>query len=204
MQEVVKVYVAALREVSPHGPYRLLGTSLGGTIAHAMAAELERQGCLVDKLILVDTATISSSTLSADPDERARQIVSAIAQDAGIEQAAFASEEGLLLQIRDHMASVNMIPDEMPLDWFKRMLDHSVQASSLTAHHVLPVVQAPILLVKATLEVPPENPAVFDWSPYTTNQAQTVDIPASHSDILWRQETLVSLATAINRYLSNP
>jgi len=102
------------------------------------------------------------------------------------------------------MASVNMIPDEMPLDWFKRMLDHSVQASSLTAHHVLPVVQAPILLVKATLEVPPENPAVFDWSPYTTNQAQTVDIPASHSDILWRQETLVSLATAINRYLSNP
>ena len=204
MQEVVAEYVAALREVSPHGPYRLLGTSLGGTIAHAMAAELERQGCRVDKLILVDTATISKNNLSENPEERTKQIISAISREAGISHTESANEEALLLQIRDHMSSVNMIPAEMPLDWFKRMLDHSVQASLLTANHVLPVIEAPILLVKATLEPAPDDPSIFDWSPFTTTQAQTVDIPASHSDILWRQETLSSFAQAILKYLASP
>ncbi|MFY9136554.1 amino acid adenylation domain-containing protein [Zwartia sp.] len=203
MQEVVAEYVAAIREVSPQGPYRLLGTSLGGTIAHAMAAELERQGCLVDRLILVDTATISRNSLSEDPKERAKEIIEAIAQDAGIKQAEHAEEEDLLLQIRDHMASVNMIPAEMPLDWFKRMLDHSVQASNLTAHHELSVVQAPIMLVKATLEEAPEDPSIYDWSPYTSGPTKTIQVAASHSDILWRKDTLSSFANALMKYLAS-
>jgi thioesterase domain-containing protein len=203
MQEVVAEYVAAIREVSPQGPYRLLGTSLGGTIAHAMAAELERQGCLVDRLILVDTATISRNTLSADRQERAKEIIEAIAKDAGIKQADLADDEGLLLQIRDHMASVNMIPAQMPLDWFKRMLDHSVQASNLTAQHKLPVVQAPILLVKATLEEAPADPSIYDWSRYTSGPTKTMNVAASHSDILWRQDTLSSFANALMKYLAS-
>jgi thioesterase domain-containing protein/acyl carrier protein len=203
MQEVVAEYVTALRQVEPVGPYRLLGTSLGGMIAHAMVAELERQGSTVDKLILVDTATISNSDLSDDPAERAIHILKAIAHEAGIHDISKYDEDSLHLKIRDHMASVNMIPAEMPLDWFKRMLDHSVQASRLTAHHTLPTVQAPILLVKATLDGMPDDSSIFDWSPFTTNQVKTVDIEASHSDILWRSDTLPIFAQALLRYLGN-
>jgi len=204
MQEVVTEYVAALREISPLGPYRLLGTSLGGTIAHAMAAELERQGSVVDKLILVDTATISNNDLNEEPEIRAQQILTAIAHEAGIKEAAGSHEDDLLLQIRDHMASVNMIPSEMPLDWFKRMLDHSVRASQLTAHYQLPVVASPILLIKASLEESPDDASIFDWSPYTTGEMQIAEILASHSDILWRKETLPALAVAIREYLATP
>ncbi|MDO9023316.1 non-ribosomal peptide synthetase [Zwartia sp.] len=203
MREVVAEYVAALRDINPLGPYRLLGTSLGGTIAHAMAAELERQGCVVDKLILVDTATISRHESEEDPEVRAQQILTAIAHEAGIEDPARNHEDGLLLRIRDHMASVNMIPSEMPLDWFKRMLDHSVRANQLTENHHVPVVESPILLIKASLEETPEDTSIFDWSPYTTKAAIRVEIPASHSDILWRNETLPALADAVRKFLAN-
>jgi hypothetical protein len=64
-------------------------------------------------------------------------------------------------------------------------------------------VQAPILLVKATLDGMPDDSSIFDWSPFTTNQVRTVDITASHSDILWRSETLPIFAQALLRYLGN-
>ena len=37
-------YLKHVREVQPHGPYRLLGWSLGGNVVHAMAAQLQNGG----------------------------------------------------------------------------------------------------------------------------------------------------------------
>ncbi|QBF27505.1 amino acid adenylation domain-containing protein [Pseudomonas tructae] len=47
-------YVALVRQRQAHGPYHLLGWSLGGTLASLMAAEFERQGQTVAFLGLVD------------------------------------------------------------------------------------------------------------------------------------------------------
>ncbi|MGW0026967.1 non-ribosomal peptide synthase/polyketide synthase [Rhodococcus sp. NPDC003383] len=48
-------YVQEIRRVQPHGPYHLLGWSLGGVIAHAVAVELRRAGEVVDTLALLDS-----------------------------------------------------------------------------------------------------------------------------------------------------
>ncbi|WP_446226308.1 amino acid adenylation domain-containing protein [Nocardia sp. IBHARD005] len=45
-------YVDELRAVRPHGPYHLLGWSLGGLIAHHMAAQLRQAGETVDLVVL--------------------------------------------------------------------------------------------------------------------------------------------------------
>lgn len=47
--------LAILREVQPHGPYHLLGYSLGGTVAYGLAVRLRRMGERVDFLGLLDT-----------------------------------------------------------------------------------------------------------------------------------------------------
>ncbi|MCM5681092.1 amino acid adenylation domain-containing protein [Schlegelella sp. S2-27] len=47
-------YAGMVRAVQPHGPYRLLGWSLGGTLAAAIAALLEAAGEEVDFLGLID------------------------------------------------------------------------------------------------------------------------------------------------------
>ncbi|MEU7134967.1 amino acid adenylation domain-containing protein [Streptomyces sp. NPDC046261] len=44
-----------IRGVQPEGPYRLLGWSLGGNIAQALAARLESEGHHVELLVLVDS-----------------------------------------------------------------------------------------------------------------------------------------------------
>lgn len=59
-------YIAAMRGIQPRGPYRLLGWSLGGLVAHAMAAQLERDGEQIEFLGLLDAFPHRSAPSGAD------------------------------------------------------------------------------------------------------------------------------------------
>ncbi|OZM72911.1 non-ribosomal peptide synthetase [Amycolatopsis antarctica] len=56
-------FVERIRTLRPEGPYRLLGWSAGGHIAHEMAVQLQRQGAEVDLLVTLDA-------YPARPDDR--------------------------------------------------------------------------------------------------------------------------------------
>ncbi|MET8653479.1 amino acid adenylation domain-containing protein [Nocardia aurea] len=58
-------YVAEIRAVQPEGPYHLLGWSLGGVLAHAIAVRLQEQGEHVAVLAMMD------SPRTVDPGESA-------------------------------------------------------------------------------------------------------------------------------------
>jgi amino acid adenylation domain-containing protein len=55
VEEMAATYLEALREVQPHGPYRLGGWSIGGVIAYEMAQQLRQAGEEVELLALLDT-----------------------------------------------------------------------------------------------------------------------------------------------------
>jgi thioesterase domain-containing protein len=48
-------YIAAIRQIRPHGPYHLAGWSLGGVLAFEMARQLARQGEATGLLGILDT-----------------------------------------------------------------------------------------------------------------------------------------------------
>jgi amino acid adenylation domain-containing protein len=54
--EMARDYMAAIRRVQSHGPYRLLGHSFGGLVAFEMARQLEAEGERVAILALLDTS----------------------------------------------------------------------------------------------------------------------------------------------------
>ena len=60
-------HVATLRAVQAHGPYRLVGWSLGGVIAHEIARQLVDAGEEVTQLVLLDPRT--PAELSSVPDD---------------------------------------------------------------------------------------------------------------------------------------
>ena len=47
-------YIEQIRSVRPSGPYRLLGWSCGGVIAHKMAIQLQAAGEEVASLVIMD------------------------------------------------------------------------------------------------------------------------------------------------------
>ncbi|EID78169.1 non-ribosomal peptide synthetase, partial [Rhodococcus opacus RKJ300 = JCM 13270] len=89
IEELAHRYLDEVRTVQPAGPYHLLGWSLGGLIAHAMATELQDRGEEVGSLVLLDSypggATADPEALDAgdllrglgvdgSPDEDARSL----------------------------------------------------------------------------------------------------------------------------------
>lgn len=55
VEEIAASYLRAIREVQPHGPYRLTGYSFGGTVAFEMARQLAAAGESVERIALLDT-----------------------------------------------------------------------------------------------------------------------------------------------------
>ncbi|MEU3495725.1 beta-ketoacyl synthase N-terminal-like domain-containing protein [Kitasatospora cineracea] len=71
--------LARVRAVQPHGPYRLLGGSYGGVVAHAVATELRRGGEQVELLAMMDTPLPETLAALAVPgQEEAERLVAAI------------------------------------------------------------------------------------------------------------------------------
>lgn len=56
LEDMATDYIHQIRRIQPHGPYRLLGYSFGGMVAHTMAVYLERQGERVDLVAIMDAS----------------------------------------------------------------------------------------------------------------------------------------------------
>ncbi|MFI6870290.1 amino acid adenylation domain-containing protein [Nocardia sp. NPDC050406] len=54
LADIANRYVAEIRAAQPEGPYRLLGWSLGGKLAHAVATRLQAEGQQVELLAILD------------------------------------------------------------------------------------------------------------------------------------------------------
>ncbi|WP_330256991.1 amino acid adenylation domain-containing protein [Nocardia sp. NBC_00565] len=63
LDQLAARYVREIRSVQPHGPYHLLGYSLGGTIAHAIAVQLRRDGDPVATLAMMDTRVVTAESM---------------------------------------------------------------------------------------------------------------------------------------------
>lgn len=66
MRQLVRRVTSMIREIQPHGPYRLLGHSMGGVAALEVARRLEREGESVDFVVLLD-ATVPTRSRKSTP-----------------------------------------------------------------------------------------------------------------------------------------
>jgi nonribosomal peptide synthetase DhbF len=69
LEEMAADYIQHIRSVQPQGPYHLLGWSLGGNVAHAIAVQLQREGDQVRLLAMLDAYPSHFLSLRGGPDE---------------------------------------------------------------------------------------------------------------------------------------
>jgi len=66
-EELVELYLNHIRTVQLTGPYRLLGWSFGGTVAHAIAIRLQQLGERVELLVMFDSAPLDMMQVLQEP-----------------------------------------------------------------------------------------------------------------------------------------
>ena len=201
LDQMVKDYVAALKEVQSTGPYNILGYSFGGIVAHEMACLLERQGEFVSSLILLDVQTIFAKFDNKKDVEQ--QLLKNLANDLCLDPEICSVDNDLFLaKVKDHLVNVGMAPESTPIDMIKRMLTQSINCQVLTSGHQIQKCQAPILLIRANEDLAPSDPAAFDWTQYTSSAVEIASVQAKHTDMLWRSSSVPILTKEIERYLA--
>ncbi|MGH3854044.1 MAG: amino acid adenylation domain-containing protein, partial [Pseudonocardiaceae bacterium] len=68
-------YVDEIRRVAPHGPYHLVGWSVGGLIAHEIAVLLQSSGERVDLLAVLDSYPLADHPMEPPSADRAAEAV---------------------------------------------------------------------------------------------------------------------------------
>ncbi|MEU1352138.1 amino acid adenylation domain-containing protein [Streptomyces sp. NPDC005795] len=91
-------YVLRIREVQAHGPYRLLGWSVGGVLAHTVAVMLQENGEEVELLALLDAFPAEQWRERPAPEEG--DALTAVLRMAGFERTGERTREDVLATLR--------------------------------------------------------------------------------------------------------
>ncbi|WP_103503891.1 non-ribosomal peptide synthetase [Streptomyces sp. SM14] len=155
--ELVDDYLAQIRAVRPHGPYRLLGWSFGGMVAHELATRLQAEGERVDLVALLDTAMLGEDELSGP-----------WVYDAGYER----------LVIHEIAAVRQVVPDDQRLIEVVRNLIR-IRREFRPGRY-----EGDLLFFTATEEPGRDEPVVDRWQPHVGGRIRDHRIDCAHLDML--------------------
>ncbi|MGC0364047.1 amino acid adenylation domain-containing protein [Rhodococcus sp. 27YEA15] len=176
VEELAARYVEEIRAVQPHGPYHLLGWSIGGLVAHAAAVQLQHAGELVGGLIMLDSYVLT------DPDMTgARPSLGELVGGLGVDVSGVED-----LDADDAARLLRGVVGEHPLvsrDRISRLFDEYSSGADL-AHRYRPTrYDGDLLFFSAQpVEFDPSRTASA-WRPFTSGAIVDHPIPTSHADM---------------------
>ncbi|MCZ0986406.1 alpha/beta fold hydrolase [Streptomyces diastatochromogenes] len=181
IEEMVDDYLAQVLEVQPSGPYHLLGWSFGGTLAHAMAAELQRRGHEVALLALLDAAPSSHfADLEALDEAMVRRfLANYMGHLAGMEEypTLVATASSIFVGEMEQMRRFTSPRYRGDVVFFNALLDPETHD-------------------KRQLEVELE----VLWQEYVDGRMQRIDIPCAHNEMYWPRNA-AEICRVINQIL---
>ncbi|ONM50457.1 non-ribosomal peptide synthetase [Nocardia donostiensis] len=176
LTEMAQRYVAEIRAVQPEGPYHLLGWSLGGVIAHAVATELQAAGQQVALLAMLDShPAIDVSDFRAAIREALAELgigADAVLPDGDIHDL---TEEGLA-------ALHATIPPDMAVltpERVRRIYRSAVRSAELIAEHRPGVFRGRLDYFSAA----DNDNAAANWAEYVDGTITDHPIPAVHDQM---------------------
>ncbi|GAA4823433.1 amino acid adenylation domain-containing protein [Streptomyces ziwulingensis] len=98
LQEEAEDYAQQIREVQPHGPYRLVGWSVGGVLAHTVAVLLREAGEQVGLVALLDAFPAEQWRERPAPEEG--DALTAVLRMAGFDRTGERTRQDVLTTLR--------------------------------------------------------------------------------------------------------
>ncbi|MEU8501932.1 amino acid adenylation domain-containing protein [Streptomyces lavendulae] len=181
IEEMVEDYLEQVLQAQPNGPYYLLGWSFGGTLAHAMAAELQRRGKEVALVALLDAAPASHF--------------------ADMEALDEAMVRRFLANYMGHLAGMEEYPSLVATasSIFIRQMDQMRRFTS-------PRYRGDVVFFNALLDPETHDKRELDeeldvlWQGHVDGRVQRIDIACAHNEMYWPRNA-AEISRALNRIL---
>ncbi|NLU68776.1 non-ribosomal peptide synthetase [Streptomyces sp. HNM0574] len=199
LRETAAAYVRALREIQPEGPYRLLGWSYGGVVAHAMAVELRRQGQDVPVLALLDAYPGAPFREKVRGDEDAlRLLLDHAGLDTGAAGAGPVDPDALLPLV----LAENSVPASLGPERVRELVDVAVRNIRLLNAHEPELFDGDVLFFTATEGRAEDAPDSTAWAPYAAGRVDDHPLACAH-DAMTGPGPLGEVCRVLTRHLSD-
>jgi thioesterase domain-containing protein len=181
IEQWAQTYVAAIRSVQPAGPYHLLGWSLGGVLAHAVATELQRAGEQVALLAMLDSRLDPGS---GDTGEVViSDLLGGLLGDHAAEQVPLAADPPTFAE---RLAALPEPFASFGVDRLTRALDAAAHSLTLVSRYRPQVFRGDLAYFVAS-----DDPSgAAQWTTAVTGTIHSYPVPATH----WRMTSAPALA----------
>ncbi|WP_019630457.1 amino acid adenylation domain-containing protein [Actinomadura atramentaria] len=183
LAEMADEYIAAMREVRPHGPYALLGWSFGGVIAHHVAVELRARGEEVAPLVMLDSYPSGVWDTLPSEEDALRALLYMVGHDMTGEDGPV-SRERVMEILRAEGSALANLHDFTPA----AMIDNFAVSAKLEKDAEFGRFDGDLLFFTAALN-PAElgkgaaSPTYRLWEPYVGGKIVNHDVQCEHKDM---------------------
>ncbi|OBK66026.1 hypothetical protein A5653_20030 [Mycobacterium colombiense] len=183
IRDMAKNYADRIQGIDPTGPYNLLGWSFGGAVAHEIAIELQRRGCEVGRIVLLDSQPRMDSSVTA-PSIGEADVLGDVLRICRIdipeqdEPLSYEHVEELLRK----QGIVQFSQYKQLVDWGVQNLNRNV---ALYQAHEPDVFDGDITIFTAVRdECDRSSPLLQRWRPYVTGDIAVYPIDCGHQEMM--------------------
>jgi thioesterase domain-containing protein len=181
LAEVAALSLSRIREVQPHGPYRLLGWSVGGMLAHEAAVQLQAAGETVELLGMLDA--YPSSQWRSQPDPSEAEALRAVLRIAGAESRldGVVPTRALTRQaLADSGSALAVLPDAV-LDAVLAVVVTNTRLVRRSEHGIF---DGDLFFVTAAGTRAERWLDADGWRPHLTGTLRSHELPGAHQDLI--------------------
>ncbi|WP_425439069.1 amino acid adenylation domain-containing protein [Rhodococcus tukisamuensis] len=196
IDELAARYLREIRRIQPEGPYHLVGWSLGGVIAHAMAVQLQEAGQQVGALALLDSYATPQEQDTAD-ELPVDDLLAGFGVEAALGELRDLGDLGDPgnpdpLAMFDDLAALGGPLSVLTRERAQRLLDAATHNGDLMARHRPGVFDGDVLFFSAVVEDPALTRAVGTWQPFVAGRIANHAVESTH----WQMTSPAALEVA--------
>ncbi len=185
IRDMAKNYADRIQGAYPTGPYNLLGWSFGGVVAHELAIELQRRGCVVEHVILLDAQPSIDDSVAAPNhsfvDEQTLEEVLRFYRIDIPEQDEALTHEQIEELIRERAAQ-EFPQQKQLLDWIVQNLDSN---KALQLAHEPGFLDGDVIIFSAVRDESDRSSSPLQgWRPYVSGDIAEYSVDCTHEEML--------------------
>ncbi|OKI08161.1 non-ribosomal peptide synthetase [Streptomyces sp. CB02923] len=181
LEELAAHYAARVREVQPEGPYRLLGWSTGGIIAHAMATHLQDEGHEVELLAVLDAYPAEGFRGLPVPDEA--EALESLLTMGGYGPDSLEGKPLTTANVVEVLQREGSPLSTLSTDTIKALGTVYLNTNDLVRAYDHRVFRGDVLFFRAVVDTIDDTLTPDTWTPYVTGRIDNTNIACSHKDM---------------------
>ncbi|WP_399881382.1 amino acid adenylation domain-containing protein [Streptomyces sp. BBFR51] len=178
LREEAEDYARQIRRVQPHGPYRLLGWSVGGVLAHTVAVLLGQTGEEVELLALLDAFPAEQWRERPAPQEG--DALTAVLRMAGFDRAGERTREDVLATLRRAGSPLAGLSERA----LSRIVDIVPNHARMMREHEHAAYDGDVLFFTAAAPRAEDWLTREAWRPYVRGAIDNHDLDCTHPQLM--------------------